>query len=359
MEQCGCNPQRAEVRHAFETYLRTGRRPIASIEYKFNPNHDPRNGQFTFGPGGSRESVASGTLGRPKRSETGTASDAVRQAIWTGSRSTISAEQSDRVQLAQYRPNPRARPGGNSGAVQDPMTLHQVFPGLASAPGGAIIALADNFLDLTGPANQMTAELLDAQRRDLVRQMKDIDPSYRHEVLAEPTTNEGRLADLNTIRFHRAASLYRLHNQVDALQVETLRFAQDKVDQAYDQAIKNAKSGRLKIEISNSVAIGNYIDRVVRRDLRAQFDGYGIDRSTGRVRVIGREYESSGTDRTYRIPDARVGDIAFDVTLERKTLAKAQIRGFFRADFKPSRVIIIRPSQLGPGNTYIITTRDK
>lgn len=43
---------------AFDHFLRTGRRLPASAfessgERKFNPNHDPMNGQFTFGAGGS------------------------------------------------------------------------------------------------------------------------------------------------------------------------------------------------------------------------------------------------------------------------------------------------------------------
>lgn len=39
---------------SFEVYLRTGRRAIQpdNIQYKFNPYHDPKNGQFTFAPGG-------------------------------------------------------------------------------------------------------------------------------------------------------------------------------------------------------------------------------------------------------------------------------------------------------------------
>ena len=46
---------------AFSHYLRTGRRlpkeiflEGQDIELKFNPYHDPRNGQFTFAPGGAR-----------------------------------------------------------------------------------------------------------------------------------------------------------------------------------------------------------------------------------------------------------------------------------------------------------------
>lgn len=43
-----------KVQSPFEIYLRTGRRVAADpapLEYKFNPYHDPQNGQFTFAPG--------------------------------------------------------------------------------------------------------------------------------------------------------------------------------------------------------------------------------------------------------------------------------------------------------------------
>jgi hypothetical protein len=32
----------------------------------------------------------------------------------------------------------------------DPMTLEQAFPALQNAPGGAVFAVADNLLDLSG-----------------------------------------------------------------------------------------------------------------------------------------------------------------------------------------------------------------
>lgn len=43
---------------AYEHYLRTGeqmstREWLQRYERKFNPYHDPKNGQFTFGPGGA------------------------------------------------------------------------------------------------------------------------------------------------------------------------------------------------------------------------------------------------------------------------------------------------------------------
>lgn len=49
---------RSRERLAFAYYLRTGRRlpeePASSLGVKFNPWHDPRNGQFTFARGGPR-----------------------------------------------------------------------------------------------------------------------------------------------------------------------------------------------------------------------------------------------------------------------------------------------------------------
>ena len=45
-------------RRAFSQWMRTGiwhgAFDAGGIEHKFNPYHDPRNGQFTFAPGGPR-----------------------------------------------------------------------------------------------------------------------------------------------------------------------------------------------------------------------------------------------------------------------------------------------------------------
>ena len=57
---------------------------------------------------------------------------------------------------------------------------------------------------------------------------------------------------------------------------------------------------------------------------------------------------------SYRLPDARVGNFAFDVSLEAKKPSKDQIRDFFNADFKPIGVVIVRPNQLGSNSSYII-----
>jgi len=70
--------------------------------------------------------------------------------------------------------------------------------------------------------------------------------------------------------------------------------------------------------------------------------------------VNSREHDTSGADRTYRIPDSRVGSIAFDVSITPKTLATPQVRGRFNTDFQPA-AIIVRPSALGQNSTYLIT----
>jgi hypothetical protein len=199
-----------------------------------------------------------------------------------------------------------------------------------------LLALADNILDLSGPANRLTTEL------------------------SFPTTLEGQVQLVRQLRLDRAAAFYRVNGETRPLQVETLRLMQERADSAYVEGQVLFDAGRLKPRLSREEAIGNYVDRAVRRDLRKQYNLQGLDYSNGQaIRVIGREYDSSGIDRTYRIPDARVGNIAFDVTLSRKTLATPQVRGFFNSDFKPDAVIIVRPTQLGANSTYAIANPRK
>jgi len=115
------------------------------------------------------------------------------------------------------------------------------------------------------------------------------------------------------------------------------------------------KAGQLTPRLSDQEALGNYVDQKLRRNLRVRYAQLGIDSAGGGpVRVNRRENISSGSDLTYRRPDARVNDVAFDVTLTRKTLGTPQVRGFFDADLRPSSVVIIRPRQIGADHTYII-----
>lgn len=368
--------KKSAERLAFEHYLRTGRRlspqmGSQEVEHKFNPYHDPRNGRFTFAPGGPRS--LSHVMISDRRS-----SHQSRQQD-SGSMVAVNARASVRInparadsisdavyrpseffaaiQPAQYRSNPRARMGGNGGPpLNDPMTLERAFPGLANSPGGSLVALADNILDLTGPARRLTTGLAEDHVNMLIQQIKTIDPNYRLDSLGFPTTIEGQVNLIRQLRLDRAVAFYLRKSETRPLQIETLRLMQERADSAYAEGQTLFDAGRLKPRLSREEAIGNYVDRAVRRELRELYNVRGIDYSKGQqIRVIGREYDTSGSDPTFRIPDARVGDIAFDVTLSRKTLATPQVRGFFNSDFTPETVIIVRPTQLGPNSTYAIS----
>lgn len=369
-----------EQRQAFSYWLRTGRLPPAKAqdgrELKFNPYHDPSNGQFTFAPGGSR---SSGSTGDPPRGA------ATRGSLSTLKRSTVldhepapgSATLQDQQPQrtdAVYRPdadtgrieriafprNPRAARGGNSRAFQDPLTLAQTFPGLQDQPAGAIVALADDIFDFGGPARELTADLTRTWSNTMIEQIKALDPNYRHDSLGFPETLEGQVNQLDSLRLQRAAAFMRKRNELGPLEVETLRFIQKHADLAYDRGLIRLRAGRLPVRLSNEEAIGNYIDREVRTALREQYRRFGIEADgAGPVRVNRRENDTSASERTFRRPDARVGKVAFDVTLSQKTLKTPQIRGFFNSDFQPSYVIIVRPRQLSRGGSYIITRPEK
>lgn len=251
---------------------------------------------------------------------------------------------------------PRRMGGSNAQAFHDPMTLQQAIPRLESRPAGAIVALADNVFDIFGPAQEMTMQLARERSNQLMDQIRAIDPDYRFDSFGFPQTFEGQINQLNKLRLAQATTILRVKDDVRPLQVETLRLMQETADRAYTRGVKLLRSGRLTVRLSEQEALGNFIDREVRIELRRQYSQYGVNSAgPGPVRVNRRENDSSLNETSFRRPDARVGDVAFDVTLTRKTLKTSQIRGFFNADFKPRHVIIVRPRQMGPGSSYIIT----
>ena len=139
-----------------------------------------------------------------------------------------------------------------------------------------------------------------------------------------------------------------------------VRLMQDTADRAYERGEALIREGRLKIKISKEIALGNYVDAQVRAALRKPYERLDIDSSGKRpIRVNRREEETIGDERAYRRPDARVGSIALDVTLSKKTILTPQIQGFFRSDFKPEVAIIIRPRQLGDFSRYAIKRPEK
>lgn len=329
-----CFGAKSFARLAFEQYLRSGRRQGGRIQVKFNPNHDPRNGQFTFGPGG-----AVGAAGTERSAPPAQVRRPTRPPARPGS----------------FEPNPRARIGGNGGPpLNDPMKIEQVFPQLIIAPAGAMIAVADNFLDLTGPARRMSAESAAIESRRLISQIREIDPNYRFQSLGAPNTTEGQINQIRALRMDRAVRMYQMRGDIEPLQVETLRFVQDRVDRAYDEGVARADAGKLPVRLSRNEAIGNFLDEQVRRELREFHQRNGILLERGQpVQVNRRAYDTPNA--RYSIPDSRVGNVAFDVSLEPKTIQKQQIRQFFRSDLPTDVVVIVRPRQLGRGSTYAIT----
>lgn len=359
-------------RRGFANWLRTGRWPIAArnngVELKFNPYHDPRNGQFTFAPGGPR-SLSRVIVSHGRQHALHNDRLALANSASTGKDSIVSNaaggvltlqeavyRQGEQIGLTQASRAPRTPRGSNFGAFYDPVTLQQAIPNLQGQPGGAIIALTDTLFDITGPAQELTAQMTRDWSNQLITQIQALDPNYRFDSLGFPQTLQGQINQLNRLRFDRAAAFLRTRNEVKPLQVEILRFTQQRADQAYTDGIKLLRAGKLNIRLSEQEALGNFIDRKVRFDLRKQFDQYGIDAAgRGPVRVNRRENDSSGSELSFRLPDARVGDIAYDVTLTQKTLNTPQVRGFFNTDFKPSHVVIIRPHQVGLHASYVIT----
>ncbi len=207
----------------------------------------------------------------------------------------------------QYTRNPRVRMGGNGGPpLTDPRSLQQAFPDSNNAPGGAIIGLADNFLDLTGPAHALTTDLSKAFSGQLVDQIQALDPSYRLDVLDPggfPSTSQGQTNLINNLLMDRAVAFYETRGELRPLQAETLRFLQREVDAAYEIGQRELKAGRLPVRLSEQEALGNYVDARVRVRLRGLYNSNGISIERGQqVQVNRRAYNTP--EGSYSIPDS-------------------------------------------------------
>lgn len=253
--------------------------------------------------------------------------------------------------LAQYRPNPRARMGGNGGPpIYDPMTLRDAAGPIINTPAGPVLSVVDGFLDLTGPASRLARDSYTLQRNKLIRELEALDPKGSYLSLSEPGTSQGRLNVLNDLRARRAAMVYFKTGDTQLLQVETLRTLQSFVDEGYAIGSQRFEDKLLSPRLSKNEAVGNYVDRYARRNIQNWYNQYGV--VTGSILPIGVNNRAYAADSSYRIPDVRVGSAAFDMTLSLKTISTPQVRGFFNAKFAPSSVTIVRPTVLG--GSYII-----
>ena len=191
-------------------------------------------------------------------------------------------------------------------------------------------------LGFSAGADEADLEGNSGQYWRLVWEIKQPDPSFvilnssRREI--DGLTRQGRDNLINSLLMERAAAYYRMRGDVGRLQVETLRFLQNAVDAAYEEAVAAADAGRLWPRLSREEAIGNWIDRRVPKGLRQMFDHYDVRYGPGADVIINnRDYATRETGRSYRLPDAKIGDVSFDWTLWAKTIRTEQIRGFFRA----------------------------
>ena len=266
------------------------------------------------------------------------------------------------VTLAAGGEEDEAESRRSNGPPDDYTRLEDIFPGLKEIPGlGIPLAPIDAFLGIAAAADEANLEATMGQYRALIRDIKQVDPSFVDSELLPPggiagLSWQGRTNLINDLLTQRAAAYYKIRGDIRPLQVETFRFLQDAVDAAYADAVNKADAGRLQPRLSREEAIGNSMDPVVRKGLQFKFNTYDIPFGPRQdITVNNRDYETTDNQNAYRIPDARLGDVAFDWTLTAKTMSTSQIRGFFRANSQPRAVIIIRPSQLGEGGSYLIS----
>jgi len=189
----------SDERRDFSTWMRTGRLPAersGALELKFNPYHDPRNGRFTFAPGGAGYG-SSGVVSYQWRSRKTRASlppiTPVQTDTWRAATPSAPISEPDQLTDAVFQPN-KTKPllqrtagirfpdlRSNTRPFDVPMTLEQTFPGLQNAPGGALIAAADNLLDITGPANRLTTTMSQQYADRIMSDIRAIDPNYRKD----------------------------------------------------------------------------------------------------------------------------------------------------------------------------------
>jgi hypothetical protein len=87
--------------------------------------------------------------------------------------------------------------------------------------------------------------------RALVREIKQLDASFVDDEFLPPggiagLIWQGRANLINSLHMQRAVANCRMRGDVGSLQVKTLRFLQDAVDAAYEEAVSEADASRLQ-----------------------------------------------------------------------------------------------------------------
>ncbi|MBB3347631.1 hypothetical protein [Sphingomonas sp. BK069] len=338
----------AERRRLFSIWIRTGRIPTHrddGVELKFNPWHDPRDGRFTSGPGGEAaardgpsERVGEGGGGAGEGGGV-VRSDGVYRPGEPGP-----------TLIPIGAPEPPETRGGNIRAFEDPMTLDEL-PILRDTPAGALLAPLDGFLNITGPGAEIRTALMRAQADKILADIKALDPNFVYQSFQFPSTEAGQRRLIDDLRFNRAVVMMRVKGDLGPLRVEAVRTMQQIADDAYVDGSARLAASALPVRLHEREALGNFIDQEVRRGLRRRFNAAGVVTSGGaQIAVNRREYLSEGSG--FRIPDLRIGDVFFDVSLSEKRMSDSQVRQFFEGRSRPSAVVIVRPRQ--EGGSYII-----
>ena len=325
-------------------------------------------GQWTTGGGGSATASAPTPVSPPlsnpasvqltpppKRAEPKpTLDDGVYRPGQDDPRFTLIGEpQEEPYEEPSYRSN---------GPPEDVSTLQEMFPGLKEHPlATAVMAPLDHFIGFSSMADQVGRLAQARIYQSLLNEIKAIDPKYNDFAYFPPGGFAGLpQADRNRIvdstLMDRASAYYRVRGDARPLQIETLKFLRKTVDKAVTDAIQADHAGILTPRLSRQEAIGNFVDKVVRGQLKYLYNEHYIPYGVGKnIRINNRDYDTSSSRKNYVIPDARIADTAFDWTIRMKKGSDAQIKGFFAADSKPIGVVIIRPSQIDPnGGAYYI-----
>ncbi len=337
----------AERRRLFSIWIRTGRIPTHrddGVELKFNPWHDPRDGRFTSGPGAE-------ATPRDEQPERGGEGDGVGEGGGVvRSDGVYRPGEPGPTLIPIGAPEPPETRGGNIRAFEDPMILDEL-PILRNSPVGPVLAPFDGFFGITGPGAAVRTTLMRAQADKILSDIRTLDPKYVYQSFGFPSTADGQQRLVDDLRFERAIVIMRATGNLEPLRVEAARTMQRIADEAHVDGSARLAVSALQVRLHEREALGNFIDREVRNGLRQKFNLAGVVTSGSRdIAVNRREYLRSG--QRYRLPDLRIGDVFFDVSLSEKTMRDDQIREFFEGKSRPSALVIIRPRQ--EGGSYII-----
>ena len=244
--------------------------------------------------------------------------------------------ETDRPQITLTGGGPTEESRPASEPSPEVRTLEDIFPGLrASSAAEILLAPVDAFVGFSEAADAANLEATMGQYNALAEEIKHLDPSFADEELLPEggiagLSWQGRTNLIDGLRMKLAALYYTKNGDIGPLQGETLMFLKDAVDRAYDEAVKKADVDQLRIRLSREEAIGNFVDMKVRRELRDLFSWNRVPYGVGQnITINNRANETTDDGLRYRIPDARLGNVFYDWTLEPKTPSYAQIRGYF------------------------------